>query len=90
MFDWLSKDYPRPVAWVLNDKCKCLSDEQIYQKGKSIALLLVEKYYQFLYLVNVYRIQRAIGWVLNDKCKCLIDEKIYQKGKTIALLLVWK
>ena len=67
-----------------------MSDEQIYQKGKSIALLLVEKYYQFLYLVNVCRIQRAIGWVLNDKCKCLIDEKIYHKGKTIALLLVWK
>ena len=65
-------------------------DEQIYQKGKSIALLLVEKYHHFLYLVNVYRIQRAIGWVLNDKCKCLIDEQIYQKGKTIALLLVDK
>ena len=30
---------PRPVAWVLNDKCKCLSDEQIYQKGKTIAFL---------------------------------------------------
>ena len=33
----------RPVAWVLNDKCKCLIDEKIYQKGKTIALLLVEK-----------------------------------------------
>ena len=65
-------------------------DEKIYQKGKSVALLLVEKYHQLLYLVNVYRIQRAIGWVLNDKCKCLIDEQIYQKGKTIALLLVDK
>ena len=65
-------------------------DEKIYQKGKSVALLLVEKYHQLLYLVNVFRIQRAIGWVLNDKCKCLIDEKIYQKGKTIALLLVEK
>ena len=44
-FLYLVNDYrnPRPVAWVLNDKCKCLIDEQIYQKGKSIALLLVEK-----------------------------------------------
>ena len=67
-----------------------MSDEQIYQKGKTIALLLVEKCHQFLYLVNVYRIQRAIGWGLNDKCKCLIDEQIYQKGKTIALLVVEK
>ena len=54
-------------------------DEKIYQKGKTIALLLVEKWHQFLYLVNDYRNQRAIGWVLNDKDKCLIDEKIYQK-----------
>ena len=67
-----------------------MSDEKIYQNGKSIALFLVEKYHQLLYLVNVYRIQRAIGWVLNDKCKCLNDEQIYQKGKTIALLLVDK
>ena len=67
-----------------------MSDEQIYHKGKTIALLLVEKYHQRLYLVNVYRIQRAIGWVLNDKCKCLNDEQIYQKGTTIALLLVDK
>ena len=65
-------------------------DEQIYQNGKSIALLLVEKYHQLLYLVNDYRNQRAIAWVLNDKDKCLIDEQSYQKGKTIALLLVEK
>ena len=54
-------------------------DEKIYQKGKTIALPLVEKYHQRLYLVNVYRDQRAVAWVLNDKDKCLNDEQIYQK-----------
>ena len=65
-------------------------DEQIYQKGKTIALLLVDKYHQLFYLVNVYRHPRPVAWVLNDKCKCLSDEQIYQKGKSIALLLVDK